>query len=100
PAESAVARLYAQEDRELRPLDRRHGEDPGEDAGSLREVTGGDVCYLRVIARAAKQSTSRRGDRWIASSLSLLAMTRRELRVIPSARRAVAPPNPPSPRSS
>ena len=29
--------LHAQEDRELRPLDRRHGEDPGEDARGLRE---------------------------------------------------------------
>ena len=39
PAAPAGARLHAQEDRELRPLDRRHGEDPGQDAGSLREVS-------------------------------------------------------------
>ena len=34
PAAPAGARLHAQEDRELRPLDRGHGEDPGQDAGS------------------------------------------------------------------
>ena len=39
PAASAGSRLHAQEDRELRPLDRRHGEDPGQDAGELREMT-------------------------------------------------------------
>ena len=37
-AAPAGARLHAQEDRELRSLDRRDGEDPGEDAGSVREV--------------------------------------------------------------
>ena len=37
-AAPAGARLHAQEDRELRPLDRGHGEDPGEDAGRFREV--------------------------------------------------------------
>jgi len=35
----AGAGLHAQEDRELRPLDCRDGEDPGEDAGELREVS-------------------------------------------------------------
>ena len=39
PAAPAGARLHAQEDRELRPLDIGHGEDPGEDARGLREVT-------------------------------------------------------------
>ncbi len=39
PAAPAGAGLHAQEDRELRPLDLGHGEDPGQDAGSLREVT-------------------------------------------------------------
>ena len=38
PAASAGARLHAQEDRKLRSLDLRHGQDPGQDAGSLREV--------------------------------------------------------------
>ncbi len=37
PAAPASARLHAQEDRELRSLDRRHGEDPGQDAGKFRE---------------------------------------------------------------
>jgi len=35
-----------------------------------------------VIASEAKQSTYPRGDRWIASSLSLLAKTPRELRTV------------------
>ena len=53
PAAPAGARLHAQEDRELRSLDRRHGEDPGEDAGSASEVTAGRVPLplLRVKQR-------------------------------------------------
>ena len=50
PAAPAGARLHAQEDRELRPLDRRHGEDPGEDAGSLREVNRSRVMPRRACS--------------------------------------------------
>ena len=49
-----VARLHAQEDRELRSLDRGHGQDPGEDAGSVREVR------RSVIREGARHRLQRR----------------------------------------
>src|SRR5262249_17484584 len=47
PAASAGARLHQKQGRELRPLDRRHGEDPGQDAGDVREVTRA-IHHIRV----------------------------------------------------
>ena len=55
PAASAGRRLHAQEDRELRSLDRRHGQDSGEDAGSLREVK---VLMVRRRSRSSERSSS------------------------------------------
>ncbi|MGY3076291.1 NAD(P)-dependent dehydrogenase (short-subunit alcohol dehydrogenase family) [Bradyrhizobium sp. LM6.10] len=52
PAAPAGARLHAQEDRELRPLDRRYGQDPGEDAGRVRDVGSAHDNFSVVLAKA------------------------------------------------
>ena len=60
PAASAGARLHAQEDRELRSLDRRHGEDPGQDAGNLREVGAKSPAMMRQAPQSTLSGVEQR----------------------------------------
>src|SRR5262249_31695429 len=67
-AAPAGARLHAQQDRELRPLDRRNGQDPGRDAGGVREVTEGHS------GARVKRANPESRQRWLTMTYTLPAL--------------------------